>query len=918
MATTPHDQDFQAARDFKRVAELLDELLLLPGQARATALTALGGDDARLRARLARALASIEREHGGLLGDRAADRYAIVCAVDDEPASSADPAPGSRIGAWRIDGVLGRGGMGVVYAAERADGSYRQEGALKVMRHAIDGALNRELFLRERQILAQLEHPGIARLIDGGVVPDGRPYLVMERIRGKPIPDWCEAHALSVADTLRTFLAVLDAVDVAHRNLIVHGDLKPSNILVTDEGQVKLLDFGVARLLESETADIGGAGLTPRYAAPEQLAGGTLTTATDIHALGLVLCKLLTGRLPEGRAAGESRNPHEITRPSALARMAASGRSDATQVWRRRARILAGDVDAIVLRAIAARPEQRYPTASALAQDIDNYLAGRPVNAVATSRTYRLRRFITRHRAGVGAGIVLLIAALIATAGLGHALLQSRAALAAAERANAVQSFVIDLFREADPAETLGHELTARELLDLGTKRAEQELGEQPQTQADLLTMLAELYNSLGEYDRAGTTINSALAARRAQGATSDPLGLANSLYIQSAILGQQSRYQECVDSAEKARTIVAAHARNDATRNFELLNSLSVCHYFLGNDAEAEKYGRQALAIASANPGVGAARMLDIEDNLGMLLLSHHDDEALPLLQSALEKRRQLLPPRHPDIATSLSNIGRAEIAQGDLLAAARHLREAFEIFLQVYNREYPGTLIAADGLEIALTQLGQLDQAGSLGSEQIQIVRRTLAENDSARGSYTNTFGELALAQGDYSEAEASFRHALQTWRAALGDRHPRIITGERNLADALRQRKRIDEAREHVQASLALARDLYGEDTPETAQGLRIRALIALDGDDFTAARTDLDRAVALSRSVYPKRHPLLAWALIARAQLARRQGHLDDAVRDLDEALSIRVERLGVDSALTVATREALAALRKPAD
>lgn len=918
MATTPHDQDFQAARDFKRVAELLDEFLLLPGQAREAALAGLDGDDTRLRARLARALASIEREHSGPLGDRAADHYAILYALDDDPAASADPAPGSRIGAWRIDEVLGSGGMGVVYAAERADGSYRQEGALKVMRHAIDGALNRELFLRERQILAQLEHPGIARLIDGGVAPDGRPYLVMERIRGKPIADWCEAHALSVADTLRTFLAVLDAVAVAHRNLIVHGDLKPSNILVTDAGQVKLLDFGVARLLEQETGNTGAVALTPTYAAPEQLAGGTLTTATDIHALGLVLCKLLAGHLPAGRAPGESRDPHEITRPSALAKLATSGRSGSAQDWRRRARILAGDVDAIVLRAIAARPEQRYPTAGALAQDIDNYLTGRPVSAVAPSRTYRLRRFVTRHRAGVGAGIALLIAVLIATAGLGHALLQSRAALAAAERANAVQSFVIDLFREADPAETLGHELTARELLDLGTKRAEQELGDQPQTQADLLTMLAELYNSLGEYDRAGKTINSALAARRAQDVASDPLGLANSLYIQSAIFGQQNRYQECVDSAEKAWAIVAAHASNDASRNFELLNSLCVCHYFLGNDAEAEKYGRQALAIARANPDVGAARVLDIEDNLGMLLLSHHDEEALPLLQSALEKRRHLLPPRHPDIATSLSNIGRAEIAQGDLLAAARNLREAFEIFLQVYNREYPGTMIAADGLEIALIQLGQLEQAGSLGSEQIQIVRRTLAENDSARGSYTNTFGELALARGDYGEAEASFRNALQIWRAALGDRHPRIIIGERNLADALRHLGKLDQAREHAQASLTLARELYGEDTAESAQGLRIRGLIALDGDDFTSARTDLDRAVALSRRVYPKRHPLLAWALIARAQLARRQGHLDDAARDLDEALSIRVERLGVDSALTVATREERAALRKPAD
>ena len=289
--------------DWSRLGPLLDRFLELPAAAADDELARLAGEDAALAARLRAALAA--SDEGGLLAGSAAESWPELWPgpAEEEAEPTGELSVGAEVGRWRVTGKLGRGGMGTVYAAERADGAYEQQAALKMIRLGLDEPALRERFLRERQILARLEHPSIARLLDGGVADDGRPYLVLERIDGAPITAWCESRSLALRERLELFQGVLAAVDFAHRNLIVHRDLKPSNVLVTEGGEAKLLDFGIAKILSGEsdaesTQAHAAAPLTPHYAAPEQIAGGPVTTATDVYALGVLLFELLTGSTP--------------------------------------------------------------------------------------------------------------------------------------------------------------------------------------------------------------------------------------------------------------------------------------------------------------------------------------------------------------------------------------------------------------------------------------------------------------------------------------------------------------------------------------------------------------------------------------------------------------------------------------------
>jgi serine/threonine-protein kinase len=496
------------------------------------------GDDVVVRNEVVALLTAHERDFGVL---EAASPGTLVASLLEVY------RPGSRIGPYRLTREIGRGGMGVVYLAERDDGQFRRTVAIKVMRAGMDPDEVRRRLEAERQILAALDHPNIARLYDGGVAPDGRPYLVMEYVEGQPIDEYCDSHRLSVEERLALFCTVAHAVHYAHRRLVVHRDLKPSNILVTADGHPKLLDFGIAKILEESplevTAPLTRTGLrllTPEYASPEQIRGGPVTTANDVYALGVVLYELLTGRRPfdvsdlspaEAERVillQDARKPSTLTSRRDTASRNTAGDTAApdpahTATLRRStpvrlARRLSGDLDNLVLMALRKEPERRYASAQQFADDIQRHLVGRPVTARGHSPTYRARKFVDRHRWGVLAGaaiIVLLAAGIIST------LVQARAAAEQARialeeriraeqearRAARVQSIVVDLFRLSDPNEALGDTITAREMLDRGAERVLREFGDQPDVQAALLSEVARVYANLGLADRAETLV---------------------------------------------------------------------------------------------------------------------------------------------------------------------------------------------------------------------------------------------------------------------------------------------------------------------------------------------------------------------------------------------------------------------------
>ena len=464
------------AQRWRRISALFDEIVELPESARAAALDRVCANDATLREEITALLrhdAAAEHDAPTLLN--APGHVAADWAEHANPDS--DDVAGRSIGRWRVLRELGRGGMGVVYLAERADGQFEQRAALKVIRTDDGSAGLHRRFLRERQILADLEHPNIARLLDGGIAEDGRPYFAMEYVDGRPLLDYVGAHDCDAKTRLKLFLEICDAVQFAHRRLVVHRDIKPSNVLVTADGTVKLLDFGVATLLTPATLDDTQTRMhpfTPAYAAPEQLRGGVVTTAADIYALGVLFYELLSGARPY--RLDENATPIEWARmidgpvcsaPSVAVTTATRDPARRPRVPPLAPKTLHGDLDVIVLTALRREPERRYATVEAFAADVQNYLNGRPITARADSARYVIGKFIGRHRVGTAAATV---ATLVLFAALGAALLQAhrareqaqRAHAAAAlaqqqtRRAEAVRQFLVGVFEQAEPDATQG------------------------------------------------------------------------------------------------------------------------------------------------------------------------------------------------------------------------------------------------------------------------------------------------------------------------------------------------------------------------------------------------------------------------------------------------------------------------------
>jgi serine/threonine-protein kinase len=446
----------------------------------------------------------------------------------DVLAGAVPPAPiekATRIGPYRLIHELGRGGMGSVWLAERADAEYVDRVAIKLIRAdaASPGLIRR--FLSERQILANLKHPNIARLLDGGTTDDGRPYLVMEYIEGDPIDVYCDRHRLSVADRIALVRQVAGALQFAHTNLVVHRDIKPSNILVTSDGAPRLLDFGIAKILDPATmphrvaeTGTGHRLMTPAYASPEQVRGDAVTTAADVYSIAVVLYELLTGRLPYRT---ESAQPHDLARlilevqpeqPSTA--VAADAPVERNTTLQRLRRQLEGDLDNILLVALRKEPERRYASIEQFAADLGRHLDGHPVVARPDTWPYRAGKFVKRNRGAVAAGMSTFLT--LAFFALSVAIQANRIrrerdiANREREKAESVTAFLVDVFDAADPNNARGTEVTAREILAEGGRKAKTELADQPEVQAAAMETIGNVYRALGEYDSAAPFLQAA------------------------------------------------------------------------------------------------------------------------------------------------------------------------------------------------------------------------------------------------------------------------------------------------------------------------------------------------------------------------------------------------------------------------
>ncbi|MDA8017909.1 MAG: serine/threonine-protein kinase [Thermoanaerobaculia bacterium] len=754
-----------------------------------------------------------------------------------EPGSDTDdPWKGQRIGPYQLETLLGRGGMGSVYAATRADGAYEHRVAVKIVHRAIVDERTEMRFLRERQILAQLEHPGIARILDGGVTSDRVPYLVMDLVEGAPITEVADRNRSDLAARIGLFLDACRAVEAAHRNLVVHRDLKPANVLVDDEGRVKLLDFGVAKLLDGEPGDsavetrTGQIVMTPAYASPEQILGDTVGTASDVYSLGLILFELLVGRqaqpVTDSSPTGlfQTVCGQEIPPPSrAVAALDAEessvrarSRSISIARWPRQLR---GDLDVIVGRCLSKDPERRYGSAGELAQDLERYRTGLPVEARPDSLTYRVRKLVGRHRTAFVAASLALAALVVglvfAVGGMLRARDAERRMAAEAQASQQTADFLVQLFAVSDPKER-SDVPSARTLLDRAAGSIEKDLDRAPEVRARLLGTLARVYANLGAFDRAAAIRRQQLAALDetesdvaatavARSRLADALnrsgeyeagltearnavdslesaGLADSLAAGQAYttLGiatwMHGDYPTAHEHLQHALELRETHQDPSEEWRMQMLNNLAILEVELGMTETARERYETALELSERLWGGDDVRLAPTLNNLALLeSADERSKQAEAYHRRALTLRETNLGASHPDVAETLNNLGDILAKQGRYEESQERLERARDIRFDNFGPEHPWSLTTRFNLARNLRHLGDPEGSRVALDELMPLFVETFGREHSYTSYVLAELADLDLEGAQLERAHDRAHEALAIRTAAHGPDHP-----------------------------------------------------------------------------------------------------------------------------------------------
>lgn len=712
---------------------------------------------------------------------------------------------GVRVGPYRVLREIGRGGMGSVYLADKADGDYEGQFALKVIRRGMDSEEVLRRFRSERRILTQLDHPQIARVFDGGTTADGRPYFVMEYVEGRPITEYCDEENLSIPQRLELFLAVCSAVHFAHQNLVVHRDLKPANILVTRAGVPKLLDFGIAKLLDPDRTEpaltvLERRPMTPLYASPEQLRGKQLTTASDVYALGVLLYLLLAGRPaygltpPEGEELFKAVCENDPPRPSAVA----------GDVLRRR---LAGDLDNIVLRAMQKDPQRRYASVEQLAADIRRHLEGLPVLARPDTAFYRAGKFVRRHRWGVGSAAAVLLLII----GFSITVTQFwRQAVQERDRSEAISTFLLDVFTDPDPGESRGEEITAREVLDRGTERISRDLQDQPELRATLMETMGLVYRNLGLFEQASKLTEESLAIRR-ETLGDDHLLVAGSLQNLAVLRREMGDRAAAEELLREALEIYRRQGVTDTAEYAKALNDLAAILEGKMDLGGAEALYRESLILKRQQLGPEHEDIARGLSNLGHLRHTRKDyDGAEKYYQDALAMRRRLFGAVHPDVAKTLGNLAVLYEDQEDLARAEQMYREVLDMRRKLLGSRHPHVARSLNNLAVFLQQHGDPRAAEPLYREALSIADASLGPVHEERAIYLRGLASVLLEQRRAVEAEPLAREALGIFREETPDSW-RVADAESILGGCLAAQGRFEEAEPLlVRAYEALVKD------------------------------------------------------------------------------------------------------------
>jgi eukaryotic-like serine/threonine-protein kinase len=860
---------------WQRQSELFDELTDLPAPARARRLAEIATEAPSLAAELERLLAADAAASGVL--DRSIEHIApeLTGRLDTD-------RTGSRIGRYRLIEIFGRGGMGEVWLAEREDeDGGGQQVAVKILRRGMNSEDIIARFVQERRILASLEHPGIARFIDGGMTEDGLPYFVMERVKGLPITEHASQQTLTVRQRVRLLLAVCDAVAYAQQRLVVHRDLKPGNVLVDESGRVRLLDFGIAKLLEDEpdgrVTATGLRAMSPAYAAPEQILGQTISTATDVYALGLLGYELLTDSLPHRRAGSSAMElARELThasieRPSLVLRRAHSAQPDIASARYRRE--LTRDLELVVLKALRPEPERRYASAAALAADLRRWLDGEPVLAAGDSTRYRVAKFLSRYRGAVAATVLVVLAL---AGGLAAALNQAEQARAQAaiaehqaelarqqsERSLSMRDFLITIFRQENPfRRDFAEELTLAEAFDYAVERVPEHFAEDPRIQAELLREFSSVLLGKSRADEAMSLLERA-AALLDENDQHDPVLLARILVDKAAIEFGRGRQHDGRPYIERALALMDEHGSEEPRLLSHILLGRGGLAGFSGEHEEALGFYERALAIDLIHPPptrlelawshfyvAHTLLMLNRRDdaepelNRAIALVIEAQGESAPsllrMLQTASDleylsgrieaseavNQRRLAIARaafdddHPWIAEALMDSSRSAETEGDLTRALKLQADALAMLERL---DHPRSLIAAARLARLHARQGTVAQGSAILEPWLRACREN-GERFGTRCRAVRAIGSQLLAMAGQTEAALAMAESLLTEFDASSSPHERVWALEA-VATASRAAGQADKEVAHRQELINLLLTLHPADHP------RVRASLA----------------------------------------------------------------------------------------
>jgi serine/threonine-protein kinase len=822
--------------DWSIIEKIVDQALEVPFEKREQFIRDKCGNDSHLRQKILSYLNSIQQSTSFFSKADKALSTVINTSASSRSAFTSKLI-GSVIDKYEIVDLISHGGMGTVFLAQRVDGVYEQTVALKIVRHGMETPENICRFEKEREILAGLNHPNIARLIDGGVTDFGLPYLVMEYVDGTPIDEYCENNKLTISQRIELVISLCNAVQFAHNNLVIHRDLKPANILIDKNGHVKILDFGIAKLVEDridfedESEVTSTHAVTPAYAAPEQITGNSVTTSTDTYSMGVLLYKLLVGVTPfnlndvspfSGREKIVNQEP---LKPSLkFSQLTTEQRNkfsksrlvSASKLFK----ILKVDLDAILLKSLRKEACKRYQTIDNLVEDLKRYLSNKPVFAHQGSFSYRTKKLVRRNYKQIFvAAAIILLSVTFAIFHSNRITEEKNIAQYEAMKTAEISSLLFDLFEANTPDQSLGETVTAQELLERGLNRAEK-LVNQPELQAQMFGVIGKVYLKIGNVSKSKSLIDKSVDIYTRVYGKEHPetaLAIASQALVQSSI----GNYSDAEMLYDYALGVLEDHSGAYLNKYTDSINEQGYVLRRQGKYEEAEEVFRKNYNLLKDQHGELNPKVVAALNGVGVTQFNRgYYERAENIFREVLEKRIQIYGDTHPDIAESKNSLGALLMNLGQFKEAEKLFEDAFYLRNRILGENHPKTLLTLNNLAILQRDRGKFDLSATSFEKVISKKEKRFGTNTVASAISYFSYGELLLMMERFEEANTQFNKSLQIFEDFLGDDHSFTARSKMNLGTGYLYTNKIDEAERLIQEGYDKVIEIHSENTLERA--------------------------------------------------------------------------------------------------